>query len=99
MEHYDNSASPLQGINPDPTVKNSSFVETLDIQSVAPGILNNAIQTINGYQNTKPSTAPVISTGVANLSTPQTISGLSGISFPQAAGTAGSTTANKIDLG
>jgi hypothetical protein len=99
MEHYDNTPSPLQGINPDPTVKNSSFVETLDIQTAAPGILNNAIQTINGYQNTKPSTAPVISSGVANLTTPQTISGLSGISFPQAAGPNGSTTANKIDLG
>ena len=98
MEHYDTTPSPLQGINPDPTVKDPSFVQALDIEAAAPGILNNTINTLNGYQNTKRSQAPIVSNGVATLTTTQTVGGLQGITFPQAS-TSNSTPANKINLG
>jgi hypothetical protein len=99
MEHYDLSPSPLSGINPDPTVKNSSFVQTFDIEAAAPGILNNSIETINTYQNTKQSVAPVISNGASVLNTTQSIGGLQGIAFPQAKPTSGQTVATQINLG
>ena len=98
MEHYDLTPSPLQGINPDPTIKDPSFVQALDIEAAAPGILNNTINTLNAYQNTKKSTAPVVSNGVATLTTTQTVGGLQGITFPQAS-TSNSTPATKINLG
>lgn len=51
--HYDTAPSPLTGVNPNPTAINPSFVQKLDVESLAPGILNNTINTINNYQNTK----------------------------------------------
>lgn len=84
IEHYDLTPSPLTGINPDPTKISPSFVQSLDIESVAPQFLNNAIQTVNGYQNTPSSTAPVGTTSVTATSTQQTLGGIPGVSFPQA---------------
>jgi hypothetical protein len=97
MEHYDLSPSPLQGINPDPTIKDPSFVQALDIEAAAPGILNNTINTLNGYQNTKQSTAPVINNNVTVLAN-QTTGGLTGVVFPRPT-QAGSTTASQVNLG
>jgi len=51
--HYDNTPSTLHGVNPDPTVISPSFVRALDLEGLAPGILNNTINTINGYQNSQ----------------------------------------------
>jgi hypothetical protein len=51
--HYDTTPSTLTGINPDPSVIDPSFVQALDMESLAPGILNNTINTINNYQNTQ----------------------------------------------
>jgi hypothetical protein len=51
LSHYDTAPSPLQGVNPDPTVIDPSFVQALDTAALAPGILNNAISQINANQN------------------------------------------------
>jgi hypothetical protein len=50
--HYDSSPSPLKGPNPDPTVNNPSFVKSIDTTGLAPGILANAINSVNQNQNT-----------------------------------------------
>lgn len=49
--HYDATPSPLKGPNPDPTVNNPSFVKSIDTTGLAPGILANAINTVNQNQN------------------------------------------------
>jgi hypothetical protein len=89
--HYDFTPSPLSGINPDPSTINPSFVEALDIESIAPGIINNVIQQINSGQYTKQSsTPPGNSLTTANNS--QSTSGLQGYSFPQSGNTNTTTT-------
>jgi hypothetical protein len=62
LTHYDTTPSPLHGINPDPTVMNPSFVNSLDTAGLAPGILNNAVATVNTYQNTQSSGTSIAST-------------------------------------
>jgi len=114
LEHYDNSLSPLQGVNPDRTVISPSFVQALDIQGNAASFVNNAVNTVNGYQN---STESVNGGGfgsklgsVLGLATlgiglgGQAISalgGLSGISFPSLGGLFGGdkTSASPSTLG
>jgi hypothetical protein len=49
--HYDLTSSPLKGPNPDPTVNNPSFVKSIDTTGLAPGILANAINSVNENQN------------------------------------------------
>jgi len=49
--HYDLTPSPLKGPNPDPTVNNPSFVKSIDTTGLAPGILANAINSVNENQN------------------------------------------------
>lgn len=92
MEHYDQTPSPLSGQNPDPTVNNPSFVESLDIQAAAPSILNQVIQQVNTAQNTQ---QPTTVNGTPGLITPNTVvntGGVPGISFPQAAASSNNTT-------
>jgi hypothetical protein len=92
MEHYDQTPSPLSGQNPDPTVNNPSFVESLDIQAAAPSILNQVIQQVNTAQNTQ---QPTTVNGTPDLITPNTVvntGGVPGISFPQAAASSNNTT-------
>jgi len=62
LTHYDTVPSPLQGLNPDSTVMNPSFVNSLDTAGLAPGILNNAVATVNTYQNTSSSGGGIMST-------------------------------------
>jgi hypothetical protein len=100
IDHYDISNSPLTGINPDPTAINPSFVQALDIQTAAPSILNNTINTINAYQNTQSPMAATVGRAVTTAVPVQTIGGTPGIVFPQAASTRNSTTvAKSITLG
>ena len=100
LEHYDVTPSPLTGINPDPTAINPSFVQALDIETAAPSILNNTINTINNYQNKQGATAPIGTAGVSTTAPLQTVGGVPGVVFPQAASTGNSTTvAKSINLG
>jgi hypothetical protein len=98
IQHYDLTPSPLSGINPDPTVFDPSFVQSLDIQSIAPSILNNVIQSVNTYQNTPSVTASSGTTGITTVSNPQTLGGIQGIAFPQAQSTLGQPTIAKAAL-
>lgn len=93
--HYDFTPSPLSGINPDPSTINPSFVASLDIETLAPGIINNVIQQINSAQNTKQSSAsPSNSVLTPNNSTSQ--GNLQGYAFPQDSTTDNTTTATPI---
>lgn len=62
VTHYDTGPSPLQGPNPDPTVTNPSFVNSLDTEGLAAGILNNAVSTVNTYQNSSSGGGGIAST-------------------------------------
>jgi hypothetical protein len=62
LTHYDTVPSPLSGTNPDPTVSNPSFVNSLDTEGLSVGILNNAISTVNTYENTSNAGGGIIST-------------------------------------
>lgn len=97
LEHYDNTLSPIQGVNPDPTVFDPSFTQSLDIESTAPSILNAVITQINTAQNTQ---QPITNSGTPGLLTtsgPQTASSVPGISFPQA-NTNTTTTATQVNI-
>jgi len=96
--HYDNSPSPLTGVNPDPSVIDPSFVQALDIETAAASIVNNTVNTINTYQNTQSSSAPVLSTSASTTSPLQTIGGTQGVVFPVAS-TTNVTTASPVKLG
>jgi hypothetical protein len=80
--HYDFTPSPLSGINPDPSTISPSFVTSLDIETIAPGIINTAIQQINSAQNTKQSSASPNNSLIAPNNN-QSTSGLQGYAFPQ----------------
>lgn len=80
--HYDFTPSPLSGINPDPSTISPSFVQSLDIETIAPGIINSVIQQINSGQHTKQSSASP-SESLTTPSNNQTTSGLQGYNFPQ----------------
>ena len=80
--HYDFTPSPLNGINPDPSTISPSFVEALDIEVLAPGIINSVIQQINSGQNTKQSSAPPTDSLITPTNN-QTTGGLQGYNFPQ----------------
>jgi hypothetical protein len=99
LDHYDMTPSPLTGL-PDSGTINPSFAQALDIQTAAPSFVNNAINTINAYQNTQSPTAPIGTPGVGTTAPLQTIGGVPGIVFPQASSTRNNTTtANSINLG
>ena len=49
--HYDLYPSPLVGPNPDPAVSMPSFATGIDTGALAPGILDNALQTAQNYEN------------------------------------------------
>jgi len=98
LEHYDTTPSPLQGINPDPTIIHPSFVNNLNSTSVAVSTLNNTINTINSYQNTQvPPTAGT--PGLTTASQLQTISGVPGVVFPVASNSTNTTVATPTKLG
>jgi hypothetical protein len=62
LTHYDTTPSPLHGTNPDPTVSDPSFVKSLDTEGLSAGILNNAVNTVNTYQNTSDGGGGIMST-------------------------------------
>jgi hypothetical protein len=84
--HYDFTPSPLSGINPDPSTISPSFVAALDIETIAPGIINNVIKQINTAQNTKQSSAPP-SANLTTSANTQSTGGLQGYAFPQSSNT------------
>lgn len=99
LDHYDVTPSPLTGVSDSGTI-NPSFVQAIDIQTAAPSFVNNAINTINAYQNTQSPTAPIGTAGVSTTAPLQTIGGVPGIVFPQASSTRNNTTiAKSINLG
>jgi len=100
-EHYDNTPSPLSGINPDPSVVNNSILQSDSVNAVAGEILNNTVTTVNTYQNTQqPLNNTNFASGITNLSNVQSIGGLAGVVFPQAASAVKSiTSALPINLG
>ena len=99
LDHYDITPSPLSGV-PDSTTINPSFVQALDIQTAAPSFLNNAINSINAYQNTQSPIAPIGTAGITTTTPLQTIGGVPGIVFPQASSAGNNTTiAKSITLG
>jgi hypothetical protein len=98
LEHYDVNPSPLQGINPDPTTIHPSFVDNLNSTSVAVSALNNAINTVNRYQNTQvPPQGGTV--GLSRGVLPQTIGGVSGVVFPVATNSTNTTVATPTKLG
>jgi hypothetical protein len=97
VEHYDLMPSPLMGVNPDSTRINPSFVQTLDTETIAPGILNNAINTVNGYQNTKDSQTQVGNPSLSTTTTQQTTGGVNGVAFPTAS-TTNATVATSVQV-
>jgi hypothetical protein len=97
LEHYDNSLSPLQGINPDPTVFDPSFVQSLNVQNASASIINSVITQINTAQNTQ-QPLPTGITGIINTSTVQNTSGVAGVSFPQSPTLTNSTTATPVNV-
>jgi hypothetical protein len=62
LTHYDTTPSSLHGANPDPTVSDPSFVKSLDTEGLSAGILNNAVNTVNTYQNTSDGGGGIMST-------------------------------------
>ena len=64
LTHYDTTPSPVQG-----TVSTSipSFAGAGKTASLAPGILNNAINTVNTYQNTQRSSSPMNPLGIVGI--------------------------------
>ena len=56
--HYDLSLSPLKGPNPDPSVNMPSFATNINTHDLAPGILNNALQTAQNYQGSNNNGTP-----------------------------------------
>jgi len=81
--HYDTTPSPLVGANPDPTVNDPSFVQSFDTTGLAPGVLANAINSVNQNQNTSGALGPVVS-GIAavglGVAAFNALGGVSGIS-------------------
>ena len=94
--HYDHGMSPQQGINPDPTVIDPSFVQSLDLQGASGSILASVINQVASAQNT---VSPINASGTSGILTSPSgtnAGGLSGIAFPQSntatnTGTAAST--------
>ena len=82
MSHYDFTPSPLSGTGRNDV--DPSFATGLDLANSAPNFLNNAIQTVNAYQNTPSVTAPAGIAGITNLASIQTLGGIPGVTFPQA---------------
>jgi hypothetical protein len=88
--HYDHAPSPLKGPNPDASVNMPSFATNINTGALAPGILNNAIQTAQNYQSNNNNGTPgsgilntvgQIGLGVAAFGIgSQLLSGLGGIS-------------------
>jgi len=98
IEHYDVNPSPLQGINPDPTTIHPSFVDNLNSTSVAVSTLNNAINSVNRYQNSKlPPQAGTV--GLSRGVLPQSIGGVPGVVFPVANNATNTTVATPTKLG
>jgi hypothetical protein len=56
MSHYDTTPSPLSGVSAPGKIQ-PGFVQALDTNALAPGILNNAISQINANQNAQQSNA------------------------------------------
>jgi len=52
IDHYDITPSPLSGTNPDPTVTDPSFVKSFDTTGLSVSAINNAVASVNTYQNT-----------------------------------------------
>jgi len=93
QSHYDVSPSTLGGVNPDPTVIDPSFVQTLDIESAKGSILSSVITQISNAQNTQAPTANSGTPGALTPTSTNTVNGIPGVSFPQT-NTNNSTTAN-----
>jgi len=96
--HYDNMTSPLEGVNPDPSVFSPSFVQSLNVENIAPSVLSNTINTVNNYQNTKLPTTVNGTPGIINTQTLQTATSVNGIAFPTASTTANTTIANPVNI-
>jgi len=80
---YDNFPSPLQGINPDPSVVDPSFVQALDVEAAKGSFLNAVVDQIASAQNTidanPTSPSPLTNSGTTSSSA----GGISGVTFPQ----------------
>lgn len=83
QEHYDPTPSPLQGIQGTGRI-NPSFVSAVNTTGNSTSILNNLVQTVNGYQNNSGQQVSPITSGVSTSTTPAnpTTSGLQGYNFP-----------------
>jgi hypothetical protein len=51
LTHYDHTPSPLKGINPDPSVVDPSFVQSLDIEGNAGSFLASVLNQVASQQN------------------------------------------------
>jgi hypothetical protein len=81
--HYDHSPSSLKGINPDPSVPNPSFVESLNVKGNAASFLDSVITQINSYQNTQQPINSNGTMGIIDSTSNNNAGGLSGYNFPQ----------------
>ena len=97
QSHYDQTASPLRGGGSGTTASPSLIAQQYsDTNSMS--ALTNAVNTINGYQNTQTlnnNTVANLTRATANTSA---ISGLQGITFPVNTVTTTTTTATQIEL-
>ena len=98
LEHYDTTPSPLSGVNPDPTVFDPSFVQSLDMETAAPGILNTVVGQINSAQNSKLPQTATTNSSLSVSQNIQSVSGVIGTVFPQASTALNVTTATQVTL-
>lgn len=88
QSHYDYGPSPLSGINPDPTVIDPSFVQSLDIESNSGSFLAAVLNQVASAQNNTAVSSGSSGGGLSGLGTiaaigvgAAAIGALSGISF------------------
>ena len=93
LTHYDNGSSPLSGINPDPSIIDPSFVSSLDVETLAPSILNAAITQVTTARNSQIQTGTTgVTIGLLSGSPAQVTSGVQGVVFPVATASTNTTT-------
>lgn len=95
--HYDQTASPLQGGSAG-TTASPSFVSQQYNANNAISNLTNIVNTVQGYQNTKPLNDTTIANLTSTNTNPAAISGLQGVTFPLNNVVNNTTTATPVQL-
>lgn len=104
LEHYDLTPSPLgsasDAIVADLGSASPSFAGADALNSNNINFLNNAVETVNGYSNSKAlNTAGAAGISIAAAGASGGVAGLQGFAFPQSKPTSNTTVATKTKLG